>query len=47
MQEDKLVTIENIIKKRKMFSKKADIKLIKKAYDYAMSNHGEQCRLSR
>ena len=40
------VTIEDIIKKQKENYRKTDSKLIKKAYDYAVSKHGNQKRKS-
>ena len=40
------VTIEDIIKKQKENYRKSDSKLIKKAYDYAVSKHGNQKRKS-
>ena len=46
MQEEKEITIENVINKRKQHTKKVDIKLIRKAFDYANHHHGNQCRQS-
>ena len=46
MQETIKVTIQDVINKRKEHSKKVDTKLIMKAYNYANTNHGEQCRNS-
>ena len=40
------VSIEDIIKKQKENYKKSDSKLIKKAYDFAISHHGDQRRKS-
>ena len=46
MQEEKQVTIQDVIAKRKEHNRKVDIKLIMKAYDYAKAHHGDQCRRS-
>ncbi len=46
LQEEKEITIREIINKRKQHTRKIDNKLITKAYNYAKSNHGEQCRRS-
>lgn len=46
MQEEKEIKIQDIILKRKEHSRKVDTKLIMKAYDYAATHHGEQCRRS-
>ena len=47
MQEEKQeVRIQDVISKRKEHSRRVDTKLIMKAYEYAMSNHGDQCRQS-
>ena len=46
MQEEKEITIENVINKRKQHTKKVDIKLIRKVFDYANHHHGNQCRQS-
>lgn len=46
MQEEKEITIEDVINKRKQHTKKVDIKLIRKAFDYANHHHGNQCRQS-
>lgn len=39
-------TIEQVIEKRKEKTRKIDIKLIMKAYNLAVSEHGTQCRRS-
>lgn len=44
--QDKEITIEDIISKRKEHSKKVDTKLIMKAYDLAYGKHKDQCRKS-
>ena len=46
MQEGKEITIEDVINKRKQHTKKVDIKLIRKVFDYANHHHGNQCRQS-
>ena len=46
MKETEEVTIENIIKLQKQNYSKSNSKLIKKAYDFAVSNHGNQLRKS-
>ena len=46
VQEEKEITIEDVINKRKQHTKKVDIKLIRKAFDYANHHHGNQCRQS-
>jgi len=46
MQQEKEITIQDIINKRKEHSRKVDTKLILKAYNYAKTFHGEQCRRS-
>lgn len=46
MSEVKEVTIEDVIAKRKVANRKADVKLIRKAYEYAKEKHGNQCRKS-
>ena len=46
MQEIKDVTIQKVISKRKENSRKVDTKLINRAYNYAVSHHGNQCRKS-
>lgn len=46
MQEEKEITIQEVLNKRKEHTKKIDVKLIKKAYDYAVYYHGNQCRHS-
>lgn len=47
VQEEKEITIQDVINKRKQHTRKIDINLIMKAYNYAKSHHGEQCRHSR
>ena len=39
-------TIEDIIEKLRKNKRKSDIRLIKKAYDFANEHHGEQKRIS-
>ncbi len=46
MSDVKEVTIDDIIARRKNYNKRADIKLIRKAYEYAKKNHGDQLRKS-
>ena len=46
MQEEKEITIQDVIIKRKEHSRKIDTKLIMKAYQYAKAHHGDQCRRS-
>ena len=46
MQEEKEITIQNVINKRKEHTRKVDSKRIIKAYQYAKNNHGDQCRRS-
>lgn len=46
MQEEKEITIQDVIRKRKQHTRKVDTKLILKAYEYAYFQHGDQCRQS-
>ena len=46
MQEQKMVTIQDIIRIMKINNRKSNSHLIQKAYNYAVSNHKEQKRLS-
>ena len=47
MQEEKQeIKIQDVISKRKQHSRKVDTKLIMKAYEYATTHHGDQCRRS-
>lgn len=46
MQEEKEITVQDIINKRKEHARKVDTKLIMKAFNYATSHHGDQCRRS-
>ena len=47
MQENnKEITIQDVIAKKKEITKKVDTKLIMKAYNYAFEHHGEQKRRS-
>ena len=46
MQETKEIRIQDVIAKRKEHSRRVDSKLILKAYNYAVSHHGDQCRKS-
>ena len=45
--QEKEITIQDIISKRKQHSRRVDTKLIMKAYNYALDHHGDQCRRSR
>ena len=42
----KEITIDDILKNQKSHNSKANLKLIKKAYDYAKAHHGDQLRKS-
>ena len=46
MSEIKEVTIEDVIKKMKETNRRADTKLIAKAYEFAKGHHGDQLRKS-
>ena len=46
MQENKEITIQDVISKRRTHARRVDSKLIMKAYQYAVNNHGNQCRKS-
>ena len=46
MSETKEATIEDILEKMKKNNKKSDLKLIRRAYEYAKAQHGEQLRKS-
>ena len=47
MQENnKEITIQDVISKKKETSRRVDTKLIMKAYNYAVEHHGEQKRRS-
>ena len=46
MSEVKDVTIDDILDKMKKNNKKSDLKLIKRAYDFAKEKHGDQLRKS-
>ena len=46
MQEEKEITIQNVINKRKEHTRKVDSKRIMKAYQYAKNNNGDKCRRS-
>ena len=46
MQESKNKTIKDVIYKRKEHSRRVDVKLIMRAYNFAKSNHSEQHRQS-
>ena len=46
MSEVKDVTIDDILEKMKKNSRKNDLKLIKRAYEYAKEKHGDQLRKS-
>lgn len=42
----KEITIQDVINKRKEHTRKVDTKLIMRAFNYANSHHGDQCRRS-
>ena len=44
--ENKQITIQDVISKRKQHARRVDTKLILRAYQYAQKYHGEQCRRS-
>ena len=46
MSEFNEVTIEDLIKLQKSNYPNANIELIRRAYEYAKENHGDQCRKS-
>ena len=46
MSETKEITIQDVIAKRKTHSRRVDVKLILRAYNYAKKYHGEQLRKS-
>ena len=46
MSEVKDVTIEDVLDKMKKNNRKSDLKLIKRAYDFAKEKHGDQLRKS-
>ena len=47
MQENnKEITIQDVISKKKEITKKVDSKTIMKAYNYAVQHHGDQKRRS-
>ena len=46
MQQNEEIAIQDVIAKRKQHSRRVDNKLIMKAYNYAFSHHGNQCRKS-
>lgn len=47
MQEAKQeITVQDIINKRKQHSRRIDVKLITRAFEYACHYHGDQCRRS-
>ena len=46
MSENKEITIEDIINKQKENNPNSDSALIRRAYEYAKINHGNQCRKS-
>ena len=46
MSDVKEVSIDDVIGKIKVYSRRADIKLIRRAYEYAKKNHGNQLRKS-
>ena len=46
MSETVNKTIEDVIKEAKSHNRRIDTKLIMKAYNYAHSHHGDQCRRS-
>jgi len=46
MEESKAVTIQDVITEIKKHNRKADTKLVLKAYEYAKDKHGDQVRMS-
>lgn len=46
MSDIKDVTIDDVLEKMKKNNKKSDLKLIKRAYDFAKEKHGDQLRKS-
>lgn len=46
MVVDENITIEDVIKTAKEKNRRIDTKMIRKAYDYAVEKHGDQCRKS-
>ena len=46
MSEVKEVTIDDVLEKMKKNSRRNDLKLIKRAYDFAKEKHGDQLRKS-
>ena len=46
MSEEKESTIEDVIARQRQNNPKANIELVRKAYDYAKVNHGDQVRMS-
>ena len=46
MSEDKLMTIDDVIERQKQNNPNSNTDLIMRAYNYAVENHGDQCRKS-
>ena len=46
MQSIEEITIQKVIARRKQHSRRVDSRLILRAYEYAISHHGDQCRKS-
>ncbi len=46
MSEEKESTIEDVIARQRQNNPNANIELVRKAYDYAKVNHGDQVRMS-
>ena len=46
MSEEKVITIENVIENQLKLRPDANVELIKKAYEFAKENHGDQLRVS-
>ncbi len=46
MSEEKEITIEDVIARQRQNNPNANIELVRKAYDYAKVNHGDQVRMS-
>lgn len=46
MSKEKEITIDDVIENQIKSRPNADIELIKKAYDFANLNHGDQIRMS-
>ena len=44
--QDKVITIQDVISKKKEHTRRVDTKLITRAYEYALKKHGDQLRKS-